>query len=133
MNLIVSVILNMGGIAVFDGVYYNSRAISLTPLIVGATLSSILIFIKNTCVYKSTRNKSYIRSILMVGIEMGICLMLCLVYQLSNQQINPTTFLAIDLAIYLLFAIVKELHHGWSKFGFNINITAIKYSHLLAA
>ena len=44
INAIKSIITNMIPIAIYEGVYYRRESPSMSPLIIGATISSILTF-----------------------------------------------------------------------------------------
>jgi hypothetical protein len=57
--------------------------------------------------------------------------MLCLIYSFGNiKDVSLSIFLAIDIGIYILFNIFKEMVSGWSRFGCNIQIECIKYSQI---
>lgn len=45
---------------------------------------------------------------------------------MENQSLS--TFLAIDIAIYFGFNILRELSKGWSMFGFSIHCKALRFN-----
>ena len=58
INAIKSIITNMIPIAIYEGVYYRSESPSMSPLIIGATISSILTFLKINQSMKDVRNSN---------------------------------------------------------------------------
>jgi len=58
INSIKSIIINMIPIAIYEGVYYRRESPSMSPLIIGATFSSILTFLKINQSMKDVRNSN---------------------------------------------------------------------------
>ncbi len=58
INAIKSIITNMIPIAIYEGVYYRRESPSMSPLIIGATISSILTFLKINQSMKDVRNSN---------------------------------------------------------------------------
>lgn len=58
INAIKSIITNMIPIAIYEGIQYQRDSPSMSPLIIGATVSSILTFIKLNQSMKDLRNSN---------------------------------------------------------------------------
>ncbi len=119
-------------IAICQGIYYKTGRSSLNPLIIGSTITSIITFIKNILVQKLVSKATYKRSIIMVSVDILIFIMLVLLYQLVDlKSISLSIFLGIDIGLYFVFNILKELSKGWSRFGLNLHCKIINYNALL--
>lgn len=119
-------------IAIYEGIYYRNGRSSLSPLIIGSAITSIITFIKNTLVHKSVNRATHTRSIIMVAIDILVFIMLVLLYQLADLQgVSLSIFLGIDIGVYFGFNVLKELAKGWSRFGINIHCKLVNYNALL--
>jgi hypothetical protein len=119
-------------IAIYEGIYYKTGKSSLSPLIIGSAITSIITFIKNVLVQKSVNRATYTRSIIMVVIDILVFIMLVLLYQLADlKAISLSIFLGIDIGVYFGFNILKELSKGWSRFGINVHCKIVNYNALL--
>lgn len=119
-------------IAIYEGVYYKSGTPSISPLIVGSALTSIITFIKNVLVHKSVNRATHTRSIIMVLIDILILIILVLLYKLADlKRASLSLVLGIDIGVYFGFNLLKELAKGWSRFGINVHCKIINYNALL--
>lgn len=99
---------NIIPIAIYEGVYYRSSKYSLTPLIIGATATSIVAFIKNRMMVRSVNRATSSRSFIAIGSDILVCTMLVLLYHLASlQNMSLSIFLAIDIGIYFGFEVLK--------------------------
>lgn len=131
-NALKSIITNMIPIAIYEGSYYRTGFYSLNPLIIGATVTSIITFIKNSFVHKRVNRASSTRSIIIIVIDVLVCIMLVLLYHLANlKDVSLSIFLGIDIGVYFGFNILKEMGKGWSRFGINVHCKLINYNALL--
>ena len=79
----------------------------MSPLIVGATISSILTFLKINVSMKDLKNSNK-RCVILIAIESIICLMLVLLYHFANlEKISFSIFIGIDIGLYFGFNIIK--------------------------
>lgn len=57
--------------------------------------------------------------------------MLILLYLKANlNSVSLTAILAIDVALYAIFFVIKQLFQGWSYFGFIANFDCIKLNSI---
>ena len=90
-------------------------------MLIGATVTSIFTFIRYNLTIKNI-SVSYIRSVVLIIIEVVICIALVLIYKLADlPSANLTVLLAIDIAIYVIMNIVKETLKGWSFLGCSLS------------
>lgn len=123
--------MNLIPVAVHDGIYYKSNVNSLNPLIVAASLTSIITFFRFNHFLKDIGPNSYTRSICLIVLEAVICLMLCLIYSKSDlSSAKLSILLGIDIGLYFFFNVVKECISGWSRFGLTIQISCLKYGQV---
>lgn len=107
-SALISIIINMVPIAIFQGVYHKSGTLSLTPLIIGSTATSIITFIKNSLMHKSVNRATNTRSIIMIAVEILVCAMLVLLYHLATlSNVSLSIFLGIDIGIYFSLNLLK--------------------------
>lgn len=127
-----SILNNMIPIAIYEGIYNRTGRYSLTPLIIGSTLTSIATFIKNSIYHKAVNRATHTRSIIMILSDLLVCAMLVLLYQLASlENVSLSIFLGIDIGIYFVFGILKEMGKGWSRFGINIHCKLVNYNAIL--
>lgn len=68
----------------------------------------------------------------MIILEALICMMLVLVYKNADlAKINLTVLLAIDVGLYAVMNLAKQVVKGWSIFGCVLNAPCVKYKYLL--
>jgi hypothetical protein len=90
-------------------------------MLIGATVTSIFTFIRYNLTIKNI-SVSYIRSVVLIIIEVVICIALVLIYKLADlPSANLTVLLAIDIAIYVIMNIVKETLKGRSFLGCSLS------------
>jgi hypothetical protein len=119
-------------IAIYEGIYYKNGKPSLSPLIIGSAITSIITFIKNVLVQKPLNRATHIRSIIMVVIDILVFIMLVLLYQLADlKAVTLSIFLGIDIGVYFGLNVLKELAKGWSRFGINVHCKIVNYNALL--
>lgn len=125
------IVVNMVPIIIYLILYHRRGEVSLSSMIIGSTSTSILTFFRYNCFF-STLSQGKARPIIMIVFEAVICLMLMLVYKNADlSRINITVLLAIDVGLYAVVNLVKQVVKGWSNFGCVFDTTCIKYKYLL--
>lgn len=106
-NAIKSILTNMIPIAIYEGIYSKNGDPSMSPLIIGATVTSVFAFLQ---INQSTNDlkKSNKRCTILILIEFSVCLMLILLYHFANlEKISLSIFIGIDVGLYFGFNIIK--------------------------
>jgi len=109
-HAVVSLFLNMIPIAVHEGIYYQTNVNSLTPLIIGASLTSTLTYFWLTLNSKQMTILINTTGRLCLSLinEIIFCVLLCLVYYFGNMSVmHIPIFLGIDVGLYIMFNLMK--------------------------
>lgn len=100
-------------------------------MLIGATVTSIFTFIRYNLTIKNI-SVSYIRSVVLIIIEVVICIALVLIYKLADlPSANLTVLLVIDIAIYVIMNIVKETLKGRSFLGCIFSWQCLRLKHVM--
>lgn len=104
---LMGIINNMIPIAIYMIIYSRSGEVTLTPMITGASATSIVTFFRYNLFWNRI-SSNYWRSLILILIQVAVCIMLNILNSKVNlSSVNLTVLLAIDIALYVAFFLVK--------------------------